>query len=201
MVKLLLLNIGAIASKAFTEKEIIDGVDKNKTEVYQYLYKKLTPVIYYDIKINSGTQEDAEDHFQDTMIVVAANVKGGKYVEGNFEAYFKRVSKNLWLKKLRDGSKMKQTEYDDSFNKADEYDDEFVENMIRYDTVIDLVNEKLNELDENCHKVITMFYHHKISLGEIAEKFSWEYSYAKKKVFLCRKKLKEMVQADEKFSL
>jgi len=99
MIKLLILNISTTISKPFTEEEIVDGVKKNKTEVYEYLYKKLTPVIYYDIKINSGTKEDAEDHFQDTMMVVAFNVKQGKYVLGNFEGYFKRVSKNLWLKK------------------------------------------------------------------------------------------------------
>ena len=111
--------------------KLIDGIKNNVSMVYEYLYKKLTPVIYYEIKANSGTKEDAEDHFQDTMIVVAANVKGGKYLEGNLEGYFKQVSRNLWLKKLRDGGKMKKTEYDDSFERPDEFSHEFVSDLVR----------------------------------------------------------------------
>ena len=182
--------------KQFTEEELVSGIKNNVPEIYEFLYKQLTPLIYYDIRSNSGTTEDAEDHFQDTILVVAANVKTGKYKQGNIEGYTRIVSKNLWLKKLRDGGRLKQSQLDESFDPPDEYDAELVNDLIKHDRMIDMVSQKLSEMDEKCNEVLTAFYFEKSALNKIADKFQWEYSYAKKKIFMCRQKLKEMIDID-----
>lgn len=182
--------------KQFTEEEIVSGIKHNVPKVYEFLYKNLTPLIYYDIRSNSGSQEDAEDHFQDTILVVAANVKAGKYVDGNIEGYIRIVSRNLWLKKLRKSVKLKQSQLDDAFDPPDEYNSEVVNDLIKHDKIIDMVNERLNEMDDRCNEILTSFYFEKRALKDIADKFQWEYSYAKKKIFMCRQKLKEMINLD-----
>jgi RNA polymerase sigma factor (sigma-70 family) len=188
-------------AKNYTEEDIVQGIMENKRDVFEYLYLKLTPVIYSDIRYNNGSREDAEDHFQDTLLAAVANVKAGKYERGNFEGYFRTVSKNLWLKKLRNKGKIRTTELEEYHDSPDELSPEFVSNLIVYDKSLDLVNEKLNGMDESCQSVLMMFYHQKTGLDEIAKKFSWEYSYAKKKIFLCRQRLKEMLQTDKRFEL
>lgn len=186
-------------TKKYSEEEIVQGIKDNKREVYEYLYLKLTPVIYGDIRHNSGTKEDAEDHFQDVMLAAVANIKTGKYKPENFEGYFRMVSKNLWLKRLRDSGKARVTEFEDHHDSADELSPEFVEDLITYDQTIDLVSEKLTEMDQSCRNVLDMFYYKKTGLDDIAKSFSWEYSYAKKKIFMCRQRLKEMLQTDKRF--
>lgn len=188
-------------SKQYSENEIMQGIKDNQREVFEYLYLKLTPVIYSDIRHNSGSKEDAEDHFQETLLVAIANVKSGKYQPGNFEGYFRQVSKNLWLKRLRDTGKARHVEFQEYHDAPDEVSAEFVDDLIKYDETIDMVAKKLSEMDESCKNVLTLFYYKKAGLDEIAKQFSWEYSYAKKKIFLCRQGLKGMLQADKNFKL
>ena len=187
--------------KQFTEDELMQGIKENKREVFEYLYLKLTPIIYSDIRNNSGSKEDAEDHFQETLLAAIANVKTGRYERGNFEGYFRRVSKNLWLKKLRDSGKYRSIEFQDHHDSPDELSYEFAEKLIEYDHTLDLVNGKLNEMDESCKNVLNLFYYEKRGLDEIAKQSNWEYSYAKKKIFLCRQRLKEMLQTDKRFQI
>ena len=187
--------------KQYSENEIMLGIKEDRREVYEYLYLKLTPVIYSDIRYSSGTREDAEDHFQDTLLVAIANVKAGKYKPGNFEGYCRMISKNLWLKKLRDSGKANSVEFQEHHDSPDQMSAEFVEDLIKYEKTIDLVIVKLNEMDEACRNILTLFYYKKTGLDEIAKQSGWEYSYAKKKIFLCRQRLKEMLQKDKRFEL
>ncbi len=186
-------------AKQYSEEDIVQGIKENKREVYEYLYLKLTPVIYSDIRHNSGTREDAEDHFQDVMLTAVANIKAGKYKPENFEGYFRMVSKNLWLKRLRDTGKARITEFEEHHDSAEDISYEFVSDLLNYDKTIDLVSEKLSEMDQSCRSVLDMFYYKKRGLDDIAKSFSWEYSYAKKKIFMCRQRLKEMLQTDKRF--
>ncbi len=200
MISLILLSAASVAKKRYSEQELMDGIKKDVSDVYEYLYRKLTPIIYYEIKSNNGTTEDAEDHFQETIVVVAANVKSGKYVPGNLEGYFKQVSKNLWLKKLRDGKKLKAVEFDETMHDIeDEYSEEFVGNLVKFDKQIDLVSNLLDRMDESCKQVLSLFYIEKTRLAEIARQMNWKADYAKSKVYLCRVKLRETLEQDPEF--
>lgn len=69
---------------------------------YGKIYQQHFPSIKRYILNNSGTEADAEDIFQDAMVVILE-----KYMLDDFKltatlkTYIYAVSKNLWLKKLR----------------------------------------------------------------------------------------------------
>src|SRR5690606_897349 len=60
------------------------------------------PTIRYLIKKNTGNDEDAEDIFQESLIVVLKNVqKDDFYLTCSFLTYLYSISRNLWMQKLK----------------------------------------------------------------------------------------------------
>lgn len=58
--------------------------------------------------------------------------------------------------------------------------------------------EKMKELEADCQQILRLFFARK-SMKEIAEDMDISEKYAKKKKFICKKRLIENIQQDERF--
>src|SRR5687768_4001830 len=83
-------------------------LDKLKTEdssSFKLLYKFYFPSVASFIKQNCGNNEDAEDIFQEAIIVLLQKVRQSDFVlTSSLKTYLYAVAKNLWLKRLRDNN-------------------------------------------------------------------------------------------------
>lgn len=86
----------------FSDDKLIHKLKKEESASFGLLYKLYFPGIAGFIKQNSGSDQDAEDIFQETIIVLLHKVRQPEFVlTSSLKTYLVAISKNLWLKKLR----------------------------------------------------------------------------------------------------
>jgi len=81
------------------------GIDiKNDLKVnttFKELYIEYFPLVRKFILNNNGTETDAEDIFQDTMIIFLEKLRMDDFIiSASVRAYIMGISKNIWHKKL-----------------------------------------------------------------------------------------------------
>jgi len=85
------------------QDQFIASLKKNERTAFILLYDLYYPVLARYILQHGGTKEDAEDHFQETVLVLIHNMKKETfYLSSSLKTYLYAINKNLWLKKTRD---------------------------------------------------------------------------------------------------
>jgi RNA polymerase sigma factor (sigma-70 family) len=90
----------------FTDSQFIDGLRTNSNDVLTALYKKYYNIVLKLIVSNNGTQEEAQDIYQETIIIVFENVKKPTFeLNCQLQTYIYSIAKRLWLKQLKKNGK------------------------------------------------------------------------------------------------
>lgn len=172
------------------DEELISRI-KNKEygKLTKYLYRYF-PVIKKFIIRNSGNKQDAEDVFQDALIILFNKMNSDSFkLTSSLDTYLFGISKNLWYDQLRRKSKyaggvdMKwMIESEASYQETMEEDKK-----------IQLAIEAVSALGSRCKDLLTLFYFKKWSMNDIAKKleFSSE-QIAKNQKYRCIEKAKEI---------
>ena len=85
----------------YSDEAIIEGLRLRSDYIIKYIYQELFPTIKYLVVKNSGNEEDAEDIFQDSLIVIFKKIRDNQLeLSSSFRTYLYSVSRNLWLQKL-----------------------------------------------------------------------------------------------------
>jgi RNA polymerase sigma factor (sigma-70 family) len=176
---------------AFSDIELINGLRSGNNELISVLYKKYFNVVLKFIVNNSGSQEAAQDIYQETIIVLYENVQKSEFeLNCQLQTYIYSVAKRLWLKHLKKNNKtflLKEEEEDELVDVRDEIDD-YLNKEIEFEKM----NKALNELGEPCGTLIKDFYVQRLSMDEIAEKFGYTNAdNAKNQKYKCLQRLKK----------
>ncbi len=166
-----------------TDKEIIEHLQLNKYSLaLKGLYNILPDVKKY-IKANSGTTDDAQDIFQDALVVLYKKVHSENFeLMTSLKTYLLAVVKNCWLQELRQRKKLPATETAADIA-AIEMDEEpgFV-----------FATAAFNLLGEKCRQILILFYFKKQSFKEIAAALAFsDEKTAKNQKYRCMQKAKE----------
>jgi RNA polymerase sigma factor (sigma-70 family) len=176
---------------AFSDIELINGLRSGNNELISVLYKKYYTVVLKFIVNNSGSQEAAQDIYQETIIVLYENVQKPEFeLNCQLQTYIYSVAKRLWLKHLKKNNKtflLKEEEEDDLIDVSEEMDD-----YLNKEVEFEKMNRALTELGEPCTTLIKDFYVQKLSMDEIAEKFGYTNAdNAKNQKYKCLQRLKK----------
>jgi RNA polymerase sigma factor (sigma-70 family) len=176
---------------AFSDIELINGLRSGNNELISVLYKKYFNVVLKFIVNNSGSQEAAQDIYQETIIVLYENVQKSEFeLNCQLQTYIYSVAKRLWLKHLKKNNKtflLKEEEEDELVDVRDEIDD-YLNKEIEFEKM----NRALTELGEPCTTLIKDFYVQRLSMDEIAEKFGYTNAdNAKNQKYKCLQRLKK----------
>jgi len=175
----------------FTEDQFIDGLRTGNNEVLSALYKKYYNIVLKFIVNNSGTQEAAQDIYQETIIVLYENVQKPSFeLNCQLQTYIFSIAKRLWLKQLKKSSKTFLFK-EDGENELVDVSEEITEHLNK-EVELDKLNQSLAELGEPCATLIKDFYVQKLSMDEIAEKFGYTNAdNAKNQKYKCLQRLKK----------
>ncbi|MFT3909308.1 MAG: sigma-70 family RNA polymerase sigma factor [Ferruginibacter sp.] len=166
-----------------TDKEIIEHLRNNKyTAALKGMYNILPHAKKY-IKANSGTTDDAEDIFQDALVILYKKVQSENFILSvPLKTYLLAIVKNCWLQELR---RRKKLPVDDSAS----------------DVAIDELNEEpgfifakaaFELLGEKCRQLLIMFYFKKEGYKKIAAALAFsDEKTAKNQKYRCLQKAKE----------
>lgn len=180
----------------YSDQEIIDGIVELDSAIYQYLDKIYREKVIKHVRLNSGSREDGEEHYQDVIFEIHLNIKEGRYQSTSFLPYFNMINKRRWIDKLRkrksagnialQGLELRETD-----KKAEQ---EVTTSM--YSKLVLLINRYLQELSNEEQEYIRLYYYANKTLQFIADHFGISYKYAQQKLHRIRKKLRRLVQDD-----
>ncbi|NJM26661.1 MAG: sigma-70 family RNA polymerase sigma factor [Bacteroidia bacterium] len=90
-----------------TEQQTLSGLRERDNAAYKLLYTFYFPGIEKFVKKNSGNTADAEDVFQETILVLLDKVPKEDFIlTSSIKTYFNAVARNIWLKRLRDARRV-----------------------------------------------------------------------------------------------
>ncbi len=85
-----------------TETALLDQLKNEQNASFELLYRLYFPTIAAHITRNSGSRADAEDIFQETIIVLLQQVRKADFVlTASLKTYLFAIARNLWLNRLR----------------------------------------------------------------------------------------------------
>lgn len=89
--------------QTISDNTLLDQLKSEESSSFELLYEFYFPSVASYIKQNLGNNEDAEDIFQEAIIVLLQKVRQSDFVlTSSLKTYLYSVAKNLWLKRLRD---------------------------------------------------------------------------------------------------
>ena len=182
----------------YTDEAIITGLRNRDGLIIRYVYKEYYPTIKFLITTNSGTETDAEDVFQDALVVLYRKIARENLVlTSSFKTFLYSICRNLWLQRL--DRRVFSNEFLDmedlSETQESSYNEQPDEEIEKYR----LFQQHFYKLSEDCQKILKLFMG-KVSLREIAEIMGFKTEkYAKTRKFMCKEKLKNSIINDPNF--
>ncbi len=178
---------------------IVEQLRKGNQQAIRNLYQLSFPECASFIKKNSGTHSDAEDFFQEALVVLYRKVSDSNFrLTSNIKTFLYGITRNLWLNELRkrskSGLKLVMDEHSDKEYILTEEDQ--VEAKQEEEQKHQLIAKAIQTMQGNCKDVLVNFYFKKMSLREIAAAMGFTEQYAKKRRYKCMKSLKLKVRTE-----
>jgi len=145
--------------------------------------------------LNSGTEQEAKDIYQDAVIAFYERVQHPEFVlTCKIKTYLFAVSRRLWLKRLAEKKRYYgKIEESETFLEIDE---EMVDMEAREET-FQRMAKSLDELGEPCRSILEDFYFTGLSMETIRDKFGYTNAdNAKNQKYKCLQRLKKIFFAD-----
>lgn len=174
-----------------TDQNIIRELKKGNSKVFENLYRHF-PIIRNHILKNNGTEEDAKDIFQNTLIVFYKKAISPQFeLTSKISTYLFSVAKNLWLDVL----KSKKT----TQNSIPEASTDTESNEEAPSTPIETyIANKINELGEPCISILVMHSYNNISMTEITLQLGYANEHTtRQQKYKCLQRLKKLIPYHE----
>lgn len=184
-----------------SDRELLAGLSNHEEEMLESLYKLFFPMVLHMVVNNHGTEDDAKDLFQETMIVLYDKSKEpGFTLEAKLKTYLYAVAKRLWLKQLNRQNKVPVKSADFSSEELeDSLPDDDLQDHNEKEERFKVLSEALLKLGEPCKSLLEDFYVRQMSMQEIAEKFGYTNpDNAKTQKYKCLNRLKKLFFIDYK---
>ena len=176
-----------------SDKSIIDAIRNNNETALGYLYQANIKMIIKLVGENNGTQEDAVEILQDTLVLFWEKVvKGDLNLTSKISTYLYAVAKNKWLQELNRRKKL--TDINSIHNNPG--NDRSVMERLEEEETNEIVRICLNQLKPLCRKILVLYYYHERNMREIKDITGLaNEDVAKAKKYQCKKELENMLQA------
>lgn len=179
-----------------TENDYIQAILTNDPKGLRELYRTFLPRISRFIQLNGGSTDDAQDIFQDALVVIYKKSKSPDFIlSSKFYTLLYGVCRNLWGNQLQKKSRTEVSLTDDhKFQLTTDISKELEaaeEQRLFWDA--------FKKLGKDCQQLLKLFFA-KEKMDIITQKLNLSsVGYAKKKKFKCKEKLVALIKADRRF--
>ncbi len=182
------------------EKSLINGLRNGDAKAYELLYRCCYRGISSFIRSNSGTEDDAKDIFQDSIIILINNLRKPDFtLTAKCCVYLYSVCRFQWLNKLKKKGR-KTFNIDETNENYILIDEEEVQSQLEYEDRHETIYDLLSSWDNDvCKKLIIAFYYKKTGLKEIAEMLNYTYEFVRIKKHRCMKSFEKLVKEHHSF--
>jgi len=180
----------------YSDEAILEGLRLRSDYIINFIYKEFFPLIRFLVTENGGSGEDAEDLFQDGIIIIYNKISLNQLkLTSSFKTYMYSVCRNLWLQKLN-----KRKAIFDKLTDVEEYID-LPKDMLQEASIEEaelhrIIQIHFLSLADDCQKLLRLFIKN-IPLREIASMLGYKTEkYAKTRKYLCKEELKKRIASD-----
>jgi RNA polymerase sigma factor (sigma-70 family) len=180
----------------YSDEAILEGLRLRSDYIINFTYKEFFPLVRFLVVENGGSGEDAEDIFQDGIIILYNRISLNQLIlTSSFKTYIYSVCRNLWLQKLN----MRKAIYDQLTDVEEFIDlpkDILSEASIEEAELHRIIQIHFLSLPDDCQKVLKLFVKN-IPLREIAGIMGFKTeNYAITRKYLCKQDLKKRIADD-----
>lgn len=174
------------------DNEIISRIQMNDRTVLGEVFQRYKRMIFSYIRKFGGSDHEADDILQESIIVLWQKVNGGQFLlTSGLGTYLLGIAKNKWMSEVR-----KKKRYSGSELKPEIHDGNptSLQSLISEER-ISQVKIALNRLDPVCRKILLLFYFEEMSMDKIAREMKFANTdVVKSKKYQCKKYLEQILQ-------
>jgi RNA polymerase sigma factor (sigma-70 family) len=185
-----------------TDDALIAAIRSGDERALAHLYRLHWPMVSHFVLQNSGAEDDAQDVYQEGVMVFYEKVRDGSLeLSCQIKTYLYAVCRRLWLKRLTSKSRFGVRLLDDEehgpyLNTGAEEDVLAAEEQDRRFTTM---GEALNHLGEPCRSLLEGFYLLDKSMQDLTTEFGYTNTdNAKNQKYKCLVRLKKLFFATYK---
>ncbi|OGB61415.1 MAG: hypothetical protein A2Y94_00845 [Caldithrix sp. RBG_13_44_9] len=178
----------------FRDKQIIERIKTNDRTVLGEIYMRYQKMIFHYIRQNGGSELDADDILQETIIVLWQKVNSEQFqLSSKLSTYLLAIARNKWMAEMR---KHRKTVSGDISLQVSDNNPTSLETLISAEK-IELVRRTLEMIPEICKKLLLLYYFEEKSMEEIAGILQFaNTNVAKSKKYQCKKSLEEILRLE-----
>ena len=178
----------------YTDTELLTGLATGNREAVAAIYKLYHTVLTKWILSRGGLEADAEDVFQEALVVLFEKAKSPEFcLTCKLSTYLFAVSKRLWFKKMERSANYYSLNTDgDEEKDFGAYDDDLQEHEEKEARYVQLT-KAMEQLGEPCSALLKAFYEEKKNMQDIASLFKYTNAEnAKTQKYKCLTRLRKI---------
>jgi RNA polymerase sigma factor (sigma-70 family) len=164
-----------IKGKKYADADLITAIrlSNQLNDAIFFIYQEYSDTISSFILANSGTAQDAEDIFQETVVTFIDLIKKDKFRgEASIKTFLVAIARNTWLNELKKRARSGIREQ--LFENSRETNEMDVSQFIADREMKQQFLEVLNKLGEPCKKILTLFYYENCSMKDMLNHLPYE---------------------------
>jgi RNA polymerase sigma factor (sigma-70 family) len=176
--------------------EILTDLKDENNNAFGQLYKEYFGMVNRFVLNNSGRSDDAEDVFQDTMLVLIEKLRQDNFIlTASIKTYIMAISKNLWLKRLR--TAYRTTEFNDIHdNKFYEEINLAIDNEKSY---ADKLQNYMHKITKHCQGLIHDMFFKEKAIEQIQKEYGYSNKHnAQNQKHKCVEQIRKVKEQDDK---
>lgn len=187
-------------SDYYSDGELLQALrqDTSLEAPIRHLYEAHFDNLANFIRVNKGSQQDAEDIFQEMIVIFIDLVQREKFRgESSIKTFLYAIVRNLWLNELkkRNRSLLRDTQYYEGSPKADMAIYESMESNEVRKQVFGL----MDQLGDICKQILVYFYYDNLPMKEIVERLNYgSEQVVRNRKYKCMKELNQLLDGNER---
>jgi len=183
--------------KMITDTQILNAIKNGENSVaLKYLYSRCLPKIKSLIMTNNGSEDDALDVFQDSVIILMRTIKTGRFNTNNdIDGFMYVIARNQWINKVK--KEKRNTQYENNLEYDNHYDDDIQRN-IELKEREQGIKDMLAKLGKKCFDILKSIIFEGSDYKEIAEQIGLASgNVVKTYKNRCKKKLLDLLHSNK----
>ncbi len=184
--------------KKYTDTELLAAI-KSPTSIdgaIKFMYREYYELLKIYTCQNSGTDEDAQDIFQEVLVAFINLAQKDKFRgESSIKTFLYALNRNIWLNELKKRGRAEKR--DTIFEKEKDTAMMDVSYFMAQAEMQKQILTIVEELGETCKKILLAFYYENLSMKEILTTLNYESEQAvRNKKCKCLKQLEQLLTAN-----
>ena len=163
------------AEEKYTDVELIAAIrtGRDLNAPIRYLYRQYSQAASSFIIQHGGSEQDADDIFQETVVAFIDVVQKGKYrMEASVKTFLTAIARNYWFNEIK--KRGRSGLRDRQFERSRDHDEVDVSHHIAEMEKKRQLRGLVDQLGEACQKVLLLFYYENLSMKEMVDHLPYE---------------------------